>query len=81
MRNSVQLRAIRRASEVMGGEQKLADHLGMPLSAVQLWIEGASLIPTDVFLQVVDILVDQAIDDLKPGDHSAPTDRPRKPGS
>lgn len=80
MRNSVQLRAIRRASEVLGGEDKLAERLGMPLSAIHLWCEGTALIPTDIFLRLVDIIVEQTIDDLTPGDQPRQQDGSRKPG-
>lgn len=53
----VRARTLRRAAEIMGGEEALALHLGITPSHVALWIRGLANPPDAVFLRAVDIVL------------------------
>lgn len=50
------LRTLRRAAEVMGDEDALAQRLRVTPSHLALWIQGIESPPTYVFLRAVDLL-------------------------
>jgi hypothetical protein len=54
--SAIQARLIRRAAELMGGEDELARLLNVVPSHLALWISGEALLPDDVFLKVADII-------------------------
>lgn len=66
---AVYRRAIERAAQVCGGPELLAARLGVPVPQVRLWIEGAEACPGDVFLAVVDLLVDADLSAIRPAVH------------
>lgn len=61
---TVQVRAVRRAAEICG-EEKLASRLGVSARQVRLWIRGLAVPPPDVFLKVVDVLLDHELKEMK----------------
>jgi DNA-binding transcriptional regulator YdaS (Cro superfamily) len=49
---------LRRAAEIVGGEQRLALRLGVTPSHLALWISSAANTPDAVFLLAVDIVLE-----------------------
>jgi hypothetical protein len=69
---SVYSRAVRKAAELLGGREKLARTLQVPLGEVEKWIADKGKPPREIFLRVVDVI----IDDSGISDASAPADAP-----
>jgi hypothetical protein len=59
MTASVYSRALLRAAELLGGRDKLARALRVPKSEIDHWTAGDSKPPRDVFLRVVDMILDE----------------------
>ncbi len=59
-------RAVRRASDILGGEPKLRKYLGVSAIALGVWLAGTERPPTDVFLKAVDVIVEHDVDELRP---------------
>ena len=49
-------RVLRRAAEILGGIEELADRLKVPAEDVVQWIQRSRQVPVRVFLQAVDIV-------------------------
>ena len=62
------VRALQRASELKGGEERLAHSLGVRVDDVRNWQSGGAPVPTNVFLKVADILADHAVSQISHGD-------------
>ena len=62
---NVRTHAIRRASEILGGQRNLRKYLGVSALSLSVWIAGSEPPPTDIFLKVVDVIVDREIDGLR----------------
>lgn len=60
----LRLRTLARAAELLGGEKPLAIYLELPPVAVEFMIAGKTPIPERVFLQVVDLIVEQDVGQL-----------------
>lgn len=58
MRHTVHTRALQRAAEMLGGTDALCAFLAVPRRRLELWMSGQIGLPGDVFLQVVDILLE-----------------------
>jgi hypothetical protein len=58
---SLHVRLILRAAEIMGGVAPLAQHLGVALSDVQSWAGSAVPLPPWAFEKLVDIISDEAL--------------------
>ena len=66
---SVYSRAVRKAAEMLGGREKLARTLQVPVAEIEKWILGERKPPRELFLRVVDLLIeDSAGSDDSPGD-------------
>jgi hypothetical protein len=61
MKNDVYIRSFARAAELLGGVDKLAAHLNVSKSHLRWWIKGSGSPPVDLFLRVVDLLMDQKL--------------------
>jgi hypothetical protein len=61
---TVHARAVRRAAEILG-DDALAVRLGVPEERLRLWIQGVVRPPDSVFLEVVDIIGDHALQALR----------------
>ena len=56
---SVYSRALLRAAELLGGRDKLSKVLRVPKDELDTWIRGDAKPPREVFLRVVDIILDE----------------------
>ena len=56
---TVYSRALLRAAELLGGREKLARVLRVPVSEIHKWIGGEAKPPREVFLRVVDLILDE----------------------
>lgn len=65
MQQAVQKRTLERAVELFAGEQPLAEHLKVPTERLRWWLHGSVPIPNDVFLALVDILLDHGLATLR----------------
>lgn len=66
MRHTVHTRALQRAAEMLGGADALCTLLGVPKRRLELWMRGQVSLPGDVFLRVVDILLEHQPQDEVP---------------
>ena len=56
---TVYSRALLRAAELLGGREKLARVLRVPVGEIDKWIGGETKPPREVFLRVVDLILDE----------------------
>lgn len=63
--NAVHARAWERVLAILGGVDALAQHLEQPVWRVKLWSRGSVSIPSDVFLKVVDLLLERELSQMK----------------
>jgi hypothetical protein len=70
---AVHKRALRRAIELAGGLEPLARQLKVPASAVRFWQGASGPLPDDIFLKIVDLVLDRSLSEIPP--------TPRDPGS
>jgi DNA-binding transcriptional regulator YdaS (Cro superfamily) len=56
---SVQSRALRKAAELVGGNSRLARILGVKPVELEKWLAADDAIPRDVFLRIVDLILDE----------------------
>ena len=73
--SSVYSRAVRKAAELLGGRENLARILNVALADVNKWIGGEKP-PREVFLHVVDLIIDETTPpgDSAESDDAAPRD-------
>jgi DNA-binding transcriptional regulator YiaG len=69
---SVQSRAVRKAAELAGGQKRLAERLGVSVAEIEKWAAGKATTPREIFLRVVDLIIDE----ITPADGSADPDGP-----
>jgi hypothetical protein len=67
MANRTHVQALQRASAILGGFPQLRGHLKVSAVALALWMSGQAAPPTEVFLKVVDLIVERDVSDLKSG--------------
>jgi len=53
-----QLRALRKAARIVGGEERLREILDAPPGAFSRWMQGAEPMPTATFVMIVQFLSD-----------------------
>lgn len=61
---SVYSRALQKAAELLGGRAKLAKVLHVPAAEIDKWIADQAKPPREIFLRVVDVILDETA----PGD-------------
>jgi hypothetical protein len=66
MPTEVHRRALQRALELTGDVDALARQLKVPSTAVRFWTHGNQPLPPDIFLKIVDLLLDHSIAELHP---------------
>ena len=66
MEITVQTQALRKAVEIVGGEEQLGDRLGLSAGTIRLFITGKIRLPQRLFLQVVDIISGDSVRIEKP---------------
>jgi len=69
---SVYSRAVRKAAELIGGRERLSRMLQVPLEEIEKWIADKGKPPREIFLRVVDLI----IDDNGVADASGPAEAP-----
>ena len=65
MANAMHMQALRRASEILGGSPQLSGYLKVSAVALGIWMSGQAVPPTEIFLKVVDLIVEHDVSDLK----------------
>lgn len=65
MPSRIYRRALERGAELLGGEEALARYLRVSPTAVRAWLSGAAPCPGDVFLRVVDLLLERSVEEMK----------------
>lgn len=60
MLHDIHDRALRRAAEILGGQEKLRLHLGATETDFSSWT-GLQELPRNVFLRLVDIITDEEV--------------------
>jgi hypothetical protein len=70
---TIENRALRKAAELLGTRNNLAERLGITVEDVEKWISGTRRPPREVFLRVVDIILDEM---PAPADSSDPPEPP-----
>jgi hypothetical protein len=65
----VRTAAVRRASELLGGQRNTRKYFGVSTFALSLWLAGAQPPPTEIFLKAVDIIVGQEVKELRAKGH------------
>jgi hypothetical protein len=63
--DAVRTRALRRAASILGGKPRLRAYLNVPALILGMWMSGVTPPPTDVFLKVVDLIVDKDLESLR----------------
>lgn len=58
MHQDIHKRALKRAAEILGGDEKLRLHLGASEIDFSAW-NGARELPRNIFLRLVDIITDE----------------------
>jgi hypothetical protein len=71
--------ALGRAAELVGGVQQLSARLRVPVADLVGWIQGERQPPMGVFLQVVDLLIEQSKPGFRPlQDYESKPIKPRE---
>jgi hypothetical protein len=60
LHHEIHRRALRRAAEILGGDEQLRLHLGATEVDFASW-NGARELPRNIFLRLVDIITDEEI--------------------
>ena len=60
MHHDIHKRALKRAAEILGGEEQLRLHLGVTEGDFLTW-NGARELPRNIFLRLVDIITDEEV--------------------
>jgi len=63
---TLEMRVLQRACELLGSERSLARRLRVPMPALFMWLKGTEKPPRALFMEAVDILI--AHDASVPGD-------------
>jgi hypothetical protein len=56
---NVPIRALQKAVELVGGRKRLAERLGVKAAEIENWTAGREAIPREIFLRVVDLIIDE----------------------
>jgi len=75
MTASVYSRALGRAAELLGGRDKLAQVLQVPVADLESWIADRAKPPRDIFLRVVDLILDETAQSGDGGTTEPPASR------
>lgn len=68
---TVQTQALRKAVDMVGGEEQLGARLGLSAGTIRLFITGRINLPQRLFLEVVDIISGDSARSVKPAARSA----------
>jgi hypothetical protein len=62
---AVRTQAVRRAADILGGKRALRAYLNVSAMLLGMWLSGATPPPTDIFLKVVDLIIEKDLDSLR----------------
>jgi DNA-binding transcriptional regulator YdaS (Cro superfamily) len=65
------VQTLRRAVEIVGGEQELALRLLVTPSHLAAWLDGMETPPGDIFLRAVDLVMQDKLRSAIPTNHAA----------
>jgi hypothetical protein len=72
---SVYSRALRKAAELLGGREKLAKVLHVPAAEIDKWIADQGKPPREIFLRIVDLILDESGSGSDEGSQDPPPSR------
>ncbi|MGE5641323.1 MAG: hypothetical protein ACM30H_14630 [Clostridia bacterium] len=73
MPQAVRLRALKRATEILGGAREVGKFLDVPLARVTDWLYEVEPVPETAFLRLVDVIIEHdALESLKVRRHERP---------
>ena len=72
---SVYSRALNRAAELLGGRDKLAKVLQVPATELDKWIADQAKPPREIFLRIVDLILDETAPVEGRDEHEPPPSR------
>ena len=75
MAASVYSRALIRAAELVGGRDKLVQVLQVPAADLDKWLSDRAKPPRDVFLRIVDLILDETAASSEGGAQEPPPPR------
>jgi hypothetical protein len=75
MAASVYSRALRKAAELTGGRDKLAKLLQVPAAEIERWIADEAKPPREIFLRIVDLILDESRSGADSDSQEPPTPR------
>lgn len=58
MAESLELRVLMRAADIVGGRRTLAERLGVPVKSLEKWLAGKGPVPREALLAAVEIIID-----------------------
>lgn len=70
MGDRIHERALLRAAGIVGGIDPLAEKLNVHPAVLVAWMRGTARVPDEVFLSVVDIVLERNFDSLRRDDGS-----------
>jgi hypothetical protein len=72
MAASVQMRALQKAVEITGGRRALTARLGVKAADIEKWMSGKAEVPRDVFVRVVELIIDELTPDADASEAGEP---------
>jgi hypothetical protein len=83
MAETVHVRALHKAANLLGGTAELRHYLRAPAEDLVRWMNGQATPPTQVFLKVVDLFIsrDEPLDDLSSPDGQRGAESSRPPAA
>jgi len=75
MAASVYSRALQKAAELLGGRDRLSKVLQVPRADIDKWIAEEAKPPREIFLRIVDLILEETGPAGEPGDKSEPPAR------
>ena len=69
---SVYSRALQKAAELVGGREKLSKILRVPAAEIDRWIADQAKPPREIFLRIVDLILDETTAAGEAGDQEPP---------
>ena len=61
MDKELKARLMRRACDIVGGRERLANRLGVDAHSLEFWLSGRATPPERVFLSVVDVVLEDDV--------------------
>jgi DNA-binding transcriptional regulator YdaS (Cro superfamily) len=75
--NGIHERTLLRAAGILGGVDALAERLQVHPAVLVMWMRGSATLPQEVFLKVVDIVLERDINAIISPTEAAPPKAPK----